>query len=114
MSDHAQGPELLSVSEFLRITRLSESDLLRMLARGEIAYAKGPAGELQIDMSKVTPTALAQRSAEGLSTTDADHLALLEEMVAAEVVSSLEGFIDEAVSLSLEWYNKKRQDDVSE
>ena len=101
---------LISLFEFQRIARLSEAEILSMLAAGELAFEKGPNNELYIDVSAITPIQLANRSSFVGSRLNAEQTGLLEEMVASTVVAALEEIIDDAVELAVEWYMQKTKE----
>ena len=97
----------ISVTEFLRLTGLTDGDLIAMLENGEIDFTHGPLGELLIDVSEVTPEAIAARSSRKKIPINEDDLALLEEVIASEIVTALDEIIDESLQLSLNWIQQK-------
>ena len=92
----------VSLSEFLHLTRLTPVELVQMLEHGELPIAQGPLGELLIDLSEFDITSLALRKSSN-QTISPGELALVEELVATEVVHSLDSIVDEALSLALGW-----------
>ncbi|MFN8392105.1 MAG: hypothetical protein U0136_17570 [Bdellovibrionota bacterium] len=95
--------ELVSISEFLSITLLTEHELLGMLERGELPVETNSRGELRIDISSLTPERLAARGSTHTTPPAEAENPLLEEIIASELVSALDEMIDEALVLAFRW-----------
>ena len=95
--------EYLTLSEFVNVTRVTESDLLTMLENGELAVSTGPLGELLIDITDLDSDKLARRSRKRTASRESIDLALIEEMIASEVTNNLEEMVDEGVAMALKW-----------
>lgn len=115
MNSKKDRSDIVSISEFLQLSSLSEVQVLRMLEDGELSFLKGPAGELCIDITTISPDDLAKRcSTSELSNNKKDPSSLHEEKIASEIVSHLDGIIDDAMTLALKWHsNKKRSTEES-
>jgi hypothetical protein len=99
--------QLVSISEFLNLTLISEHDLLTMLERGELRTESTPLGELRIDISKLTPDQLATRPRHESADGAESESSLQEEIIASEVVAALDEMIDEALALAFRWTNEQ-------
>ncbi len=102
MSEH------LTISEFLNVTRITESDLLTMLENGELPVSTGPFGELMINISEIDPGRIARRSKKRSSEQPTIDPTLLEEIIASEVTNNLEEMVEEAVTLALKWVEHEK------
>jgi len=95
--------ELITLAEFRRLTLLDAEAILGMLARGELKSSIGPASEVMIDISQLDPSILATRATThplGLSEAESDYI---EEVLASELLSSMDGIIEESLALALRW-----------
>jgi len=99
--------ELLSITKFLHLTKLSGTDLLSMLERGEVRGSFAENGELKLDIRNLTPEDLARRSATQTEDLDPETQALVEETVASEIAAQLDSILDEAFELALEWESNR-------
>ncbi len=97
---------LVSIPEFMNLTKVSERDVLAMLENGELSVQTGPMGELLIDINNLSPQSLARRLPRTQAPVKLSDVALLEEIIAREAVSVLDGVIDEALALALSWYSE--------
>ena len=99
--------EAVSLSEFLRLTQLSEKDLLLLLERGELKTFTSNLGEVKIDISSLTPEQLARRGFQsGVPEIDAGQ-DLLEECIASEILSALDELLEEGLEMALRWQAEK-------
>ena len=96
--------ELLTISEFLKLTRIGERAMLRMLEAGELQISIDKNNALLIDVSALTPEML---SVMGQAAAHSDSTGLEEEVVASEILAALDEMIDESVSLALKWSTEK-------
>ena len=99
--------ELVSIADFLNLTKLSERALISMLENGELSIGVGPLGEVLIDISKVTPELISRRSPQRKRAVTDEELVILEETIASEIVDSLSQIIEEAFELADRWRNDK-------
>ena len=102
--------EAIRLSEFLSLTRLSEKELLLLLERGELKTITSELGEIQIDISSLTPEQLARQGWEGDSAVADGSQDLLEECVASELLSALDEMVEEALEMALRWQSEKTKD----
>lgn len=101
---------LISVIDFLHLSRFRERDLLQLLSSGELNLQLGPLGEVLIDISDLTPQRLAALAPQtGGETSGEDPV--LAEAVASELVAALDPILDEALTLALRWYEAEEADD---
>jgi len=77
--------------------------VLQMLDLGELPIEKGPLGELRVDLEKVDKESIAFRARVTRTDLDSEKSALLEEVVATEIVSQLDDVFEEAFELALRW-----------
>ncbi len=101
--------EFVSIAEVLRITLLEPSDLLGMLARGELKSEHAPSGELRIDISTLDVAGLSARDSNPFGVTPAEA-ELLEEIVAGELTAALDELIEESLALALRWHSENAPD----
>ena len=95
--------EPITIREFQLLTKLSHREVLTMLEHGELATVQGDGGKLLIDVENLSPEDIARRSPpEEHSMTDAEH-ELHSEVIASEVIATMEHLIDEALELALKW-----------
>lgn len=99
--------ELVSIADFLNLTKLSERALISMLENGELSVGVGPLGEVLVDLSKVTPELVARRSAQRNRAVTNEELVVLEEAIATEIIDSLSQIIEEAFELVDRWRSNK-------
>ncbi len=98
--------KLISISEFLNLTKLSERQILAMLENGELTTKNGPLGEVLIDLENVSPESLAKSTLQRERKISENDLALLEETIASELMLSLSEIVDEAFELALTWQSE--------
>jgi hypothetical protein len=101
--------DLKRIPEFLNLTKLSEKDIITMLDNGELSVATGPMGELLIDISDVSPETIARRQVARPTEINKDAVALLEEMIASEVVHAVQSMSEEAFELSIRWAKNRKK-----
>jgi hypothetical protein len=97
----------LTISEFLHLTKLCPADLAQMLENGEMVFVKGKCGELLIDITNISAEDLARRFLGKQALLNEDEQVLLQEALAAELVSVLDPLIDEAIALALKWQQEE-------
>ena len=102
--------ELIPISEFLRLTLLSEAELLSMLEHGELITSLGAQGELLIDISNVDEKLIATRTAYAALGFNEQERELYEEVIAGEILLAVDGIIDEALTLAGKWQHAKTDD----
>lgn len=100
--------EIVSLSEFLRITLLSERDVIGMLERGELETVKGEAGETLVDLGKIDEHLIASRAALPALGIDEKDRELVEEIIASEVLFAVDEVIDEALEMALRWQKESQ------
>jgi hypothetical protein len=98
---------LLTISEFLHLTKLCAGDLVQMLENGELVFAKGKYGELLIDLTNISAQDLSRRFFKSPALLHEDEQVMFQEAVAAEFTSALDPLIDEAIALALAWQQEK-------
>ena len=92
----------ISLSEFMHLARLTPAELVQMLEQGELPVAQGPLGELLIDLTEFDVASIAHRKPKTSSASPGETV-LVEELVATEVVQSLDSMVDEALALAMGW-----------
>ena len=100
---------LVTIRDFLHITRLRSEALLSMLENGELTTSTGVSGELLIDISRLKPENLARRKAQTKSPREEDLRRLSEEMIASQIIEEMEPVLDEALDLALKWLSEKHR-----
>lgn len=95
--------ELVSIAEFIDLTRLDAASILRMLADGELEFERGELGELLIDIANLSPQDVASSGMASIAPASPEHTELLEETIASEIVFALESMIGEALEIASNW-----------
>lgn len=91
----------LSLRDFKRICRLSDTDLISLLERGELPMCLSENGTIEIEIEKVDQRLIAQRPPLAI---EESHEALidrplLEEIIGAETSRALDGMLDEVFAI---------------
>jgi hypothetical protein len=100
--------ELISISEFKRLTRLNDMELLSMLENGEIVFEKGEQGELLINIENLEADALAQRKTPTADNPNEENQYLLEEKISSAILNSMDEIIEDAIVLFDKWSHEKK------
>jgi hypothetical protein len=102
--------ELITISSFRSLTRLTDTDILYMLEAGELSFARGDDGSCMIDISSLEPEAIAQRKMLSASFVNENSLRLAEEAFSSELLNYLDPIIKEALRIALDWQNRSDSD----
>lgn len=95
--------DLITISEFLHLTKLSEAELITMLENGELPLSFGSHQEVLINLDNLSTELLAQRKQRAKKELAPEAQELLEEVIASEVLSELSSMLNEALSLVRQW-----------
>ena len=99
----------VSLTEFMQICRISAEEVVSLLESGALNFSRLVDGELVVDIASFSQDNLSQMPNLNGSLLSEEHSAMLEEVVANEIVSELDGIIDEAISLAKSWAAKKSE-----
>ncbi len=97
----------LSIAEFLRTTKFSETELFDLLGRGELSFIRGEHGELLIDVSEIDLKQLARTALVEREQRINNEVQL--EQIASSLVSSLDSIVEEALEMALRWLSSDRE-----
>jgi hypothetical protein len=100
--------ELITISEFKRLTRLNNVELLSMLENGEVLFTKGDSGELLIDIENLEADDIAQRATPTSTSHGETDQYLLEEKISAAILNSMDEIIEDAIALFDKWNHEEK------
>lgn len=108
MNHESLSAKLLTISQFLRLSRLSAEQMLNLLECGKIPFVCGVNKELLVDINTLDPQVLAIRPSKMPSFAEEQSRSQLEESIAAEIIATLDPLLEEALSLAIQWRERDK------
>ena len=103
--------ELVTIAEFLHLTKLSPSVVLTLLGRGDLDSQFGPIGEILIDISTLSPERISQLAVDVGGGDTAPNEELIEELIASEIAAMIEPIVEDGLMLALDWMEEEPSTD---